>query len=215
VSIAERPALVVAYLKEYADLSAAGDFFGLTQLNNIVEPFLYDFSTLKKQTIFYDVNRMSVDSASMDLLNSVHSALSEVPVCVPEDGHCLLNAASLGASGNLDLVLDIKLTALYTLVKESDAIQREAQYRGWNHMVDSYMDEINKCATMYEWSSMYTVSAISRGCNFNIKLVYPPENGLLDGNIQICGGQFPPPSERQRKSNADITVSSTVSISPN
>jgi hypothetical protein len=202
-----RIAILTAFLDEYVQLSARGDFYGLLCLNKKVEPLLHDFSVLKTKTVYYDVRRMSVDQPTEKILQELGLELNGKPIWVPGDGSCIYNTASVGACGDLSLVLEIKLTAAYTLVKEKTAIEREAQYRGWDVMVDSYMDEICKCATPNEWGSMYTMTAIARGCKFNMQVIYPPVNGLSDNYIQILGGQFPPPHERPARPNSDFTVS--------
>ena len=138
-----------------------------------------------------------IDKTARSLMQK--HGLAGVPLTTPGDGSCLFHAASIALVGDCSLSTELRYkTALTMVLHSKDVSEQHTCPDSMDIVSPSYKFAAESCSKLSEFSSTWTIMALSLVINRPIKSVYPPENGPTD---KVCGILNTTFAHRDRKDN--------------
>ena len=156
---------------------------------------------------------LPTDDTADDILHRVGGSSNKRPVCVPGDGNCLFSAVSVALTGHTELANVLRQQTAIELAINGTYYKRKHSEKSFSIVSPSYKVACRDAAKNYNYSSAWTIQALSTVIGRDIVSIYPTVNGVADKTVPILHTTIEPRNKLSRQ-QLHIMWSSTMSPPP-
>ena len=130
--------------------------------------------------------QIPIDKAATKILDQFNTK-NFTAISTTGDGNCLYNSISIGLYGSEEHSVFVRVkTAIYIILNfESISLPKTLRW-----LQGSLFECLVSCCTLNEWANAFLIHCCSLALSISIISIYPPINGLMDGNVSRLNRNF-------------------------
>ena len=131
-----------------------------------------------------------------------------IPSLTTGNGNCLFNAVSIALTGGEHLANELRLRTAIEMIQNANSYTSRSDYDELLNYSPDYEDSVKACCTDREYSSIWTILALSTVIGIPIQSVYPKMNGEHDHTHSVLTKLLNNTENEERDSLAILWTSS-------